>query len=81
MHSAIYQSNWASLLQFVHLTRNTSFSAAMHETPFYWTSRRQPRLPIDIILGIPRVGRAADTDFAQNRRDNLQLDFELARRI
>ena len=37
--------------------------------------------PVDIILGIPHVGRTADTEeFAQNTRDNLQIAFELARR-
>ena len=39
------------------------------------------QLPVDIILGIPHVGRTADTEeFAQNTRDNLQIAFELARR-
>ena len=35
MHSAMDQSNWASLLPFVQLAHNTSFSATMHETPFF----------------------------------------------
>ena len=81
MHSAIDQSNWATLLPFVQLAHNTSFSATMHETPFFLMFGRQPRLPVDIILGIPHVGRTADTDeLAQNTRDNLQIAFELARR-
>ena len=53
MHSAIDQSNWASLLPFVQLAPNTSFSTTMHETPFFSMFGRQPRLPVDIILGIP----------------------------
>lgn len=81
MHSAIDQSNWASLLPFVQLAHNTSFSATMHETPFFLMFGRQPRLPVDIILGIPHVGNTADTEeFAQHTRDNLQTAFELARR-
>ena len=39
------------------------------------------QLPVDIILGIPHVGRTADTEeFAQNTRNKLQIAFELARR-
>ena len=42
---------------------------------------RQARLTVGIILGIPHVGSAADTQvFAQNTRDNLHVVFELARR-
>ena len=42
---------------------------------------RQPRLPVDITLGIPHVERTADTEeFAQNTRANLQIAFELERR-
>ena len=35
MHSAIDQGSWASLLPFVQLAYNISFSAKMHETPFF----------------------------------------------
>ena len=81
MPSAIDQSNWATLLPFVQLAHNTSFSATMHETPFFLMFGRQPRLPVDTILGIPHVGRTADTEeLALNTRDNLQIAFELARR-
>ena len=42
---------------------------------------RRPRLPVDINLGIPHVGRTANTEeFAQKTRDNLRIAFELARR-
>ena len=52
----------------------------MHETPFFLMFGRQPRLPVDITLGMPHVGRTADTGkFAQNTRDNLQIAFDLAR--
>ena len=39
MHSSIEQDNWASLLPFVQLAHNTSFSATMHETPFFFNVR------------------------------------------
>ena len=39
MHSSIKQDNWASLLPFVQLAHNTSFSATMHETPFFFNVR------------------------------------------
>ena len=71
MHSSIEQDNWASLLPFIQLADNTSFSATMHDTPFFLMFDRQARLPVDIILGIPHVGCTADTEmFAQNTRDN-----------
>ena len=82
MHSSIKQDNWASPLPFVQLAHNTSFSATMHETPFFSMFGRQARLPVDIILGIPHEGSTADTDvFAQDTRDNIPIAFELARRI
>ena len=81
MHNAIDQSNWATRLPFAQLAHITSFCATMHETPSFLMFGRQPRPPIDIILGIPHERRAADTEeFAQNTRDNLQIAFELARR-
>ena len=81
MHSAIDQSNWATLLPFVQLAHNTTFSATMHEAPFFLMFGRQPQLPVDIILGIPHVGRTTDTEeFAQNTRGNLQIAFGLERR-
>ena len=81
MHNGIDQSNWAALLPFFQLAHNTSFCATVHEAPFFLMFGRQPRLPVDIILGIPHVGRTADTEeFAQNTRDNLKIDFELERR-
>ena len=53
----------------------------MQETPFFFVFGRQPRLPVDIIIGIRHEGRTANTEeFAQNTRDNLQIAFELARR-
>ena len=82
MHSSIKQDNWASLLPFVQLAHNTSFSATMHETPFFSMFGRQARLPVDIILGIPHEGSTAGTDvFAQDTRDNIPIAFEFARRI
>ena len=81
MHSAIDRSNWASLLPFFQLAHNTSFSATVHDMPFFLMFGRQPRVPVDIIIGIPHVGRTADTEeLAQNTGDNLQIAFELARR-
>ena len=81
MHSWIKHDNWASLLLFVQLAYNTSVSATMHETPLFLMCGRQARLPVDVILGIPHERSTADTDvFAQDKRDNLQIAFELARR-
>ena len=72
---------WASLLPFVQLAYNTSFSATVHETPFFIMFGRPARLPVDIIFGVPHVGRTSDTaEFSQKTRENLQLAFELARR-
>ncbi|MEP5375796.1 MAG: transposase family protein, partial [Hyphomicrobiales bacterium] len=65
----------------ITVAHNTRFSATMHGTPFFLMFGRQPQLPVDIILGIPHVGRTTNTEeFAQNTRDNLQIAFELARR-
>lgn len=42
---------------------------------------RQPRLPVDIILGIPHLGATASTEeLTKATQENLQLAFELARR-
>ena len=65
----------------MQLAHNTSFSSTMHETPFFLMFGRQARLPIDIIFGIPHVGRSTTTEeFAHSTRENLQIAFELARR-
>ena len=79
MHSAIDQSNyWAFILPFVQLTHNTSFSATVHETPFFLVFCTQHRLPVDIILRIPHEIRTTDTEeFAQNTRANFQTAFKL----
>ena len=81
MYSNIAQNNWTEVLPFIRLAHNTSFSSTMHETPFFLTFGRQARLPIDIIFGIPHVGRSTTTEeFAHSTRENLQIAFELARR-
>ena len=41
---------------------------------------RQPRLPHDMILGIPQERTADKKDFAHKTRDKLQIAFELERR-
>ena len=61
MHSAIDRSKWASLLPFVHLAHDTSFSATIYETPFFLMFGRQRRLPVEVVLGIPHEERTADT--------------------
>ena len=77
----ITQDNWAEVLPFIQLARNTPFSSTMHGTPFFLMFGRQARLPIDIIFGIPHVGRSTTTEeFAHSTRENLQIAFELARR-
>lgn len=81
MHSSMGRDNWAELLPMVQLAYNTSFSATMHETPYFLMFGRQARLPVDVILGLPHVGPTPDTEkLAQSTRDNLQIAFELARR-
>ena len=81
MYSNIAQNNWAEVLLFIQLAHNTSFSSTMYETPFFLMFGRQARLPIDIIFGIPHVGRSTTTEeFAHATRENLQIAFELARR-
>ena len=81
MHSSMNRDNWAALLPFIQLAYNTSFSSTMHETPFFLMFGRKPRLPVDIILGIPHVETTSNTeDFSKTTQENLQLAFELARR-
>ena len=81
MYSNIAQNNWAEVLPFIQLAHNTYFSSTMHETPFFLMFGRQARLPIDIIFGIPHVGRSTTTEeFAHSTRGNMQIAFELARR-
>ena len=82
MYSNITQNNWAEILPFLQLAHNTSFSSTMHETPFFLMFGRQARLPIDIIFGIPHVGRSTTIEeFAHSTRENLQIAFELARTV
>ena len=70
-----------ALLPFIQLAYNTSFSSTIHETPFFLMFGRKPRLPVDIILGIPHVETTSNTeDFSKTTQENLPLAFELARR-
>ena len=78
MYSNIALKTWAEVLPFIQLTHNTYFSSTIHETPFFLMFGRQGRLPIDVIFGIPYVGRSTTTE--ELTRENLQLAFELARR-
>ncbi|MEM7282981.1 MAG: DDE-type integrase/transposase/recombinase [Pseudomonadota bacterium] len=81
MHSSVNQDNWASMLPYLQMAYNTSFNTTVHETPYFLLFGRQPRLPVDIILGIPDEGYAADIEeYTKQQRDNLQLAYELARR-
>ena len=81
MYSNIAQNNWAEVLPFIQLAHNTSFGSTMHETPFLLMFGPQARLPIDMIFGVPHVGRSTATkEFAYSTRENLQIAFELARR-
>ena len=45
-HSSLNHDIWASLLPFVQLAYNTSFSATVHETPFFIMFGRPARLPV-----------------------------------
>ena len=79
MYSNIAQNNWAEVLPCIQLAYNTSFSSNMHETMFFLMFGRQARLPIDIIFGIPHVGRSTITEkFTHFTRVKLQIAFELA---
>ena len=81
MYSNIAQNNWAEVLPFIQLAHNTSFRSTMHETPSFLMFGRQARLPVDIIFGIPHVGRSTTMEeFAHSTRENLQIAFELAPR-
>ena len=84
-HASHVQGNGPSDLgnrsTIVQLENITSFSATMHETPFLSTFDEQPRHVVDIFSGTSNVEKTLDIEeFAQNRRDNLQIAFELARR-
>lgn len=50
------RDDWAALLPFIQMAYNTFFSSTIHETPFFVMFGREPRLPVDIVLGIPHVG-------------------------
>ena len=81
MYSNVAQNNWTEVLPFIQRAHNTYFSSTMHETLFFLMVGRQARLPIDITIGIPHVGRSTTTEeFAHFTRENLQIAFELARR-
>ena len=81
MYSNIAQNIWAKVLPFTQLAPNTCFSSTMHETSFFLMFGGQAQIPIDIIFGIPHVGRSTTTEeFAHSTRENLQIAFELARR-
>ena len=81
MYSNIARNSWAEVLPFVKLAHNTYFSSTMLKTPFLFMLRRQARLPIDIIFGIPDAGGSIPTEkFAHSTKENLQIAFELARR-
>ena len=81
MYSNIAQNDWAEALPFIQLAHNIYFSSTMHETPFFLMFGCQARLPVDIIIGIPHVGRSTSTEeFLHSTRENLQIAFELPRR-
>ena len=61
MYSNIAQNKWAEVLPFIQLAHNTFFCSTMHETTFFLMFGRQARLPLDIVFGIPYVGRSIIT--------------------
>lgn len=84
-----HQIRWAEVLPFIQLAHNTSFSATtVHDKPFFLmfagVNFGCPSIswfPIDTVLGISRIGGGPDTaKLAETTLENLQLDFELARR-
>ena len=62
MHMSVGNKNWASLLPFVQMAYNTSYHSTVHETPYFLFFRRQPRLPVNIILGIPGESQATNQE-------------------
>ena len=81
MYIHIAQNSWTENVPFIQLAHNTSFSSTMHETLFFLMFGRQARLAIDIIFGIPHVGRSTTTEeFAHSTIENMQIAFKLARR-
>ena len=72
MHSTVDQSTWTTPLPFVQLAHNTNFSETMYETQLFSMFERQPRLPVDVVLGTPHARRTYDIEkFAQNTRESL----------
>ncbi|CAM9631378.1 unnamed protein product, partial [Sphacelaria rigidula] len=73
MRSSVEQDNWASLLPFVLMAYNTSFNTLVQETPYILMFGRQPKFPVDFILGISEKGHPVDAEeYAKETKDNLQ---------
>lgn len=49
------KSNWDDYLDAVTFAYNTSYIETIEESPFFMLYGRDPRLPIDVILGSPEV--------------------------
>lgn len=59
---------------------STSYSATVHETPFFLMSGCQVRLPVDIVIGLSHLGPNMNShESTAEMQANLQLVFEIAR--
>lgn len=80
MYCDVKHANWAELLPFIQMAHNTAYSRAVHETPHYLMFGRMPKLPVDVIMGMPQT-EIPETALQYTRQtvNNLQLAYELAR--
>ena len=71
--------NWkAHVAPLVH-AYNASRQASTKYAPFYLMFGRQPRLPIDLVLGCPTDDKdKGHTKFVENLRENLKVAYEKA---
>ena len=72
------KSNWKEHVgPLVH-----AYNATRHDTtgqaPFYLMFRRQPRLPVDLVLGVPEEGEKNYGKYITSLRDRLEEAYRIA---
>ena len=73
--------DWAELLPFLQLARNTAYSTTFQETPHLLMFGRAAVLPVDLVLGVPSTSTPqTQLEYSKQTVENLQLAYELARR-